>query len=156
MPIDTSLPACLDALAVRLKTITGMLQCYTVTGSLADDGTLQPIPPSIDSTPVSNLWFRGEDVAAGNSEMSVALIELGIWERGTSGGYGYTVLMNYPDRVKTLLRTDGTLGGRATLVEFLGADEIRPQFLNSGQPYLYLPCRIRLKRLYMSSDYRDT
>ncbi len=150
---DTSLQANLDELARRVMAGTTIKAVYTITGTEADDGSMRPIPPSIDSTPVAILWFREDAVSAGNSEVALDRVDLLIFEHATGEGYGYSLLVPYIDVLKALFRTDMDNGGRATRVLYRGAGEIYPERLDNGQTYLVLPAHLEITRLYFSSDY---
>lgn len=148
-----TLEAILDRTAIRVKTLTGMKECYTITGSSQDDGTLVPIPPSIDSTPVSLLWVRGGRLEAGNTERFVHDVELHIWERGVNGGYGVSTLVPFIERCRVLFRTDLDANETATRVLMRGYGEIFPQTMNNQQVYLVLPILLEFTETHYSSDY---
>lgn len=153
---DTSLAANLDELSNRLIAGTTLKAVYTITGTEADDGSLRPVPQSIDSTPVGVLWFQGETVLPGNSEFTVDDIDLLIFERGTSGGYGYTTLTPFLDVIRPFLRTNLTNSGRATELIYRGAGAIYPETINNGTVYLVLPLHIQIKRIANTSAYSAT
>lgn len=153
---DTSLAAILDDLAIELVAGTSLKAVYAVTGTEADDGSLRPIPPAIDSTPVGVLWFQSESVDAGNAEVTVDEISLLIFERGTGDGYGYTILLPYLDEVKALLRSNLTQHERATRRLYRGAGQVYPEQVDNGQTYLVLPISFEITRMHYSDDYSDT
>lgn len=153
---DTSLAANLDELAKRLVAGTDLKAVYAVTGTEADDGSLRPIPPSLDSIPVGILWFQQESTEAGNTESSVDLVDLLIWQRGTGNGYGYSLLLPYLDSVRILLQKKLINESRATRVLYQGASQIYPQTIDNGMTYLVLPIHLEILRLVHTDAYSDT
>jgi hypothetical protein len=153
--VDVSLEASLDYLSKRLVQHTALLEVFTITGTEADDGTLRPIPPSLDSLPVGILWFQGEQVDAGNSERTLDTVQLLIFDRGTDGGFGYSSLVPYLKTVRVLLRTDLTLGGHATRCLYRGSGQVYPEQIDNGQQYLVLPINLELLFIDNTDEYSD-
>lgn len=153
---DTSLAAILDDIATELIAGTTLKAVYTITGTEADDGTLHPIPPSIDSTPVGILWFQGERTEAGNTETTVDSMQLLIFEHGTGDGYGYSVLLPYLDTIRVLMRSDLGQHGRATRRLYLGAGQIYGEQLDNGQTFVVLPINFEITRFAHTDTYSDT
>lgn len=148
----------IDKLSTRVSAIAGIKACWTVTGTAQDDGTLMPIPPSLDSTPVAVLWYRGTvKVLPGNEERIHWRVDALIWERGSEGGYGYRSLMPFADRFVAAFRSQAalTLDGIVTKCQVAGVGEIFPQTINNGQTYLVLPIPFDLLNVYHSHDYNS-
>ena len=147
-----SLEAVLDATAIRAKTLSGLKDCYAITGSSQDDGTLTVVPQSLDSTPVAALFPKGGALTAGNTEKLLHRLELDIWERAADGGYAVQVLAPFVERCRVLFRTDLDVNGQATRCLMTGYGEWFPQSVN-GQMYLVLPIYFEILETYFSSDY---
>lgn len=146
----------IDKLAARVAAISGIKAVYTVTGTAQDDGSLLPIPPALDVTPVAVLWYRGTTkFLPGNEERIAWRVDALVFERGTEGGYGYRALMPIADRFPPAFRSQAalTLDGIVTKCQIAGIGEIFPQTINNGQVYLVLPVPFDLLNVYHSSDY---
>lgn len=151
-----SVSGSIDKLAARITAISGIKAVYTVTGTAQDDGTLMPIPPSIDVTPVAVLWYRGTTkFLPGNEERIAWRVDAMIWERGAEGGYGYRSLMPFADSFPPAFRSQAalTLDGIVTKCQIAEIAEIFPQTINNGQVYLVLPITFDLLNVYHSHDY---
>lgn len=154
-----AIAASVDKLAARVEAMTELKAVYTVTGTAQDDGTLLPIPPSIDSTPVALVWYRGTSrILPGNEERITWRIDVLVWERGTEGGYGYRTLMPFADRFVTAFRSTPalTLDGIVTKCQIDTIGEVFPQTINTGQVYLVLPVTFTLLNVYHSHDYSSS
>lgn len=148
--------AILDELAKRVKTVEGITECFTVTGTAADDGTLKPIPPSFDTPPIALLWPRGADLGAGNSEHFVHRVDVQVWVSAADGGEAIKQLMPFVERFRVLFRTKLNVNERATRCTMRGYDEPYAEKLNGEQPYLVLPVRLEILETHYSNDYSAT
>ncbi len=136
--------------------IAGIKAVYTVSVTQQDNSSLMPIPPSLDSTPIALLWYRGTfKFLPGNEERIAWRVDALIWERGADGGYGYTTLMPFADLFVPAFRSQAalTLDGVVTKCQIAGVGEIFPQTINNGQLYLVLPIPFDLLNVYHSHDY---
>lgn len=146
-----SLPVIYDAIAKRARTLTGLKDCYTVTGTAQDDGTLLAIPTSLDSTPVAALMPIDGTLRAGNTEHFVHHFEMDIWQNAAEANPLGN--LTFIELARVLFRTDLDAGGTTTRVLFQGYNALRSETMNSGQVYIVLPLRFEILETYFSSDY---
>ena len=140
-----------DATAVRCRTLTGLKECYTVTGTPQDDGTLLAIPTSVDDTPVGALMPIGGELNAGNTESFVHRFELQIWINAADTNP--LAAVEFVERCRVLFRTDLDANQTAVRVLMQGYDRLRTEEMNSGQVFLVLPIRLEATELHYSHDY---
>lgn len=140
-----------DATATRCRTLVGLKECYTVTGTLQDDGTLLAIPTSLDDSPVGALMPRGGDIGAGNAENFVHRFELQIWQNAADTNP--LASMAFVERCRVMFRSDMDANGTATRLLFSGYEPLRTEEINSGQVFLVLPIRFEVLELHFSHDY---
>lgn len=140
-----------DATANRCRQLTGLKECYTVTGTPQDDGSLLAIPPNFDSSPVGCLMPLGGDIDAGNSEHFVHRFELQIWlQLADANPLG---AMTFIEQARVLFRSDMDANGTATRLLFEGYDQPRSEQINSGKTFVILPLRFNVLETHYSSDY---
>lgn len=149
-----SLPVIYDAIAKRARTLEGLTECYTVTGTAQDDGTLLGIPPSMDSMPCAVLMPISGEVSPGNSEKIVHQMEMSIWQNfAEANPLGNLIFI---ERARVLFRTNLFANDTATRVLFLGYNALRNETMNSGSVYIVLPLRFEILETHYSSDYSLT
>lgn len=134
----TSVWGSLDAISAKAKTMSGLRECYTATGS-GVSAAGRPIPLAIDDGPVGVVWANPTNlIEAGNAETIVFGVSLDIWALASDMGAAFKLLAPFPDRVITTFRTGLSLGGQSDrcLLEGWG----RPAGAEwSGKPCLYWP-----------------
>jgi hypothetical protein len=144
----------LDAISAKAKTITGILESYTATGSgVAASGA--PIPESLDfkDGAVTVTWIGAGELKAGNLEELVFYPRLFVWVRATNAGYAFKTLAAFPDLVIAAFRDGITFGGTVTECKCTGWEEPTPETMNNGQVYLVLPFTFRVLILNPNTLY---
>ena len=146
-----SITAIFDATAKRCRTLAGLKECYTVTGTAQDDGTLLAIPLSLDSTPVGALMPVDGALTAGNTERFLHTFELQVWLNAAEANPLSTLA--FVDSARVLFRTDIDAGGTTTRLLMRGYGALRSETMNSGREYIVLPIRLEALETHFSSDY---
>ena len=136
----------LDAISAKAKTITGILESYTATGSgVAASGS--PIPESLDfkDGAVTVTWIGRGDHTAGNAESTLFYPRVYVWVRATNAGYAFKTLAAYPDLFMAAFGPpDFSMGGVCVECKLTGWEEPTPETMNNGQVYLVLPFTYRV------------
>ena len=140
----------LDAIAVKAKTMTGIKEVWTATGS-AVSTTLRPIPSRLDDGPVGVVWIGAGDMVGGNAEGLVFNPTLDIWVQARDAGVAYKTLAAYPDIAMTTFRADLDLGGQVTRCIVRGWDELETETVNNAA-WLILPIRLEVLILRLAHD----
>lgn len=146
-----SLPVIYDAVAKRARTLSGLKECYTVTGTPQDDGTLLAIPTSLDSMPVATLMPLDGELIAGNTERFIHRFEMSIWQNAAEANPLGN--LTFIELARVLFRTDIDAGGTATRVLFKGYNALRNETMNERQVFIVLPLRFEILETHFSSDY---
>ncbi len=132
-----SIWAALDAISAKAKTINGIKQSYTATGSGVSSAG-DPVPPSIDAGPISIVWIGSGTLDAGNMEDLWFYPRLNVWVGASDAGYAYKTLAAFPDLVIAAFRSGITLGGQVQECKLTGWDDPTSETMNNGLVYLVL------------------
>lgn len=147
----TSVYGSLDAISAKAKTVIGIKECYTATGSGVSDAG-RPIPLSIDDGPVGVVWCNPTNLLeAGNAETIVFEVTLDIWVPASDIGAAFKLLAPFPDRIIAAYRNGISLGGQADRCLLSGWG--RPAGAEwSGKPCLYWPFTFEISIFNFSGD----
>lgn len=140
----------LDAIAVKAKTLTGLKECWTATGS-GVSATLRPIPQRLDDWPVGVVWIGSGEMVGGNAEALVFTPTLDVWVSAKDAGYAYKTLAAYPDLAMSTFRQDLDLGGEATRCIVRGWSELETETVNNAA-WLVLPIRLEVLIYRLAHD----